>query len=314
MMRCESWAVVLAGGEGTRLQSFTRLIAGDDRPKQFCRIFGGRSLLQDTLTRVALNVESDSTLCVVLKDHQRFYESELEGCDRSRMVEQPLSRGTGAAVAYGLRRVQALASGPAVVGFFPSDHHYANGLALQRTVAMAYNAARNHPDRVFLVGAEATEPESDYGWIEPATALVDGPLTRTIRAVGRFWEKPSLEVARALLSRGCLWNTFIVIGCEAAFSRLLARVQPEFWAAFESLGRRFEGTPRELVRAQRVYERVAPMDFSRQVLEQAAGMLAVVPMAHAGWTDLGRPARVLDVLSRRPQPAQSQPRLRLAAS
>jgi hypothetical protein len=53
------------------------------------------------------------------------------------------------------------------------------------------------------------------------------------------------------------------------------------------------------------------VDFSREVLEHAAGMLAVVPMPNAGWTDLGRPERVLDVLSRRQQP---QPRLRLAAS
>jgi mannose-1-phosphate guanylyltransferase len=230
------------------------------------------------------------------------------------VVEQPVARGTGAAVAYGLRRVQALAAAqPAVIGFFPSDHHYANGLALQRTVAIAYNAARAHPDRVFLVGAEATSPESDYGWIEPGAALSEQTRAARpvlVRAVGRFWEKPSLEVAKALLSRGCLWNTFIVIGCDAAFSQLLESTQPEFWSAFGTLGR-CDAAAGESVNARRVYRRVLPVDFSREVLERAANMLAVVPMPNAGWTDLGRPDRVLDVLSRQRPP---QTRLRLAAS
>ena len=46
------WAVVLAGGDGTRLQSLTRKIAGDSRPKQFCSIFGGESLITQTRARL----------------------------------------------------------------------------------------------------------------------------------------------------------------------------------------------------------------------------------------------------------------------
>jgi mannose-1-phosphate guanylyltransferase len=130
------------------------------------------------------------------------------------------------------------------------------------------------------------------------------------RSVGRFWEKPSLEVARALLSRGCLWNTFIVVGCDSAFSGLLECTQPAFWSAFAALGQ-CEASARESVTARQVYGRVRPLDFSREVLERAARSLAVVPMPNAGWTDLGRPARVLDVLSRGNLPF---PRLRLAAS
>ncbi len=52
----DRWAVILAGGDGTRLQSLTRSISGDDRPKQFCPVIGGRTLLDQTSRRVALSV------------------------------------------------------------------------------------------------------------------------------------------------------------------------------------------------------------------------------------------------------------------
>ena len=47
------WALVLAGGDGTRLRELTRLISGAPIPKQYCRILGDRSLLEATLARVA---------------------------------------------------------------------------------------------------------------------------------------------------------------------------------------------------------------------------------------------------------------------
>ena len=52
------WAVVLAGGDGTRLQSLTLKIAGDQRPKQFCSFFGGETLLAQTRARPAIDEEN----------------------------------------------------------------------------------------------------------------------------------------------------------------------------------------------------------------------------------------------------------------
>jgi len=59
------WALVLAGGDGTRLQSLTRLIAGAPIPKQYCRILGPRSLLETTLLRIAPLVMAERTLAII---------------------------------------------------------------------------------------------------------------------------------------------------------------------------------------------------------------------------------------------------------
>lgn len=305
MTQSEPWAVVLAGGEGSRLQSLTRLISGDDRPKQFCRFFGGRSLLQQTLARVSLNVGAGSTLCVVVRDHERYYGSELRAFAPWQVVAQPSNRGTAAAVAMALRRIAAVGGGPGVVGFFPSDHHYSNVRALQRTVSEAYRAAAEHPDRLFLVGAKATAPEVDYGWIEPGQRIDGDGHAVEPRAfeIRRFWEKPATGIAQRLFERGCLWNTFILVGSTAAFGEALAASQPSFWARFAPLGR--ESRELESDAAAAVYDEIEPVDFSRDVLQRLVQGLAVVPLASAGWTDLGRPARALKVI-------KCEPRLRVA--
>src|ERR1700751_3531801 len=73
--RTERWAIILAGGDGTRLQSMTRNITGDDRPKQFVPVIGGSTLLDQTRSRVALSVLPGRTLYVVTEKHRRFYHS-----------------------------------------------------------------------------------------------------------------------------------------------------------------------------------------------------------------------------------------------
>jgi mannose-1-phosphate guanylyltransferase len=295
--------VVLAGGEGSRLRPLTRLIAGDDRPKQFCRFFGGHSLLQQTLARVGLNVPVESTLCVVMREHRRYYEPELRALEPWQIVEQPSNRGTAAAVASALRRIAAVEQAPGVVGFFPSDHHYSNVAALRRTVSKAYGAAAEHRDRLFLVGATATGPEVDYGWIEPGQPIGQGDGGNGALTISRFWEKPAPGMARGLFERGCLWNTFILVGCTAAFGRALRRSQPGFWSRFEALepGAGWGGNAGMAA----LYEAIEPLDFSRDVLERSVEDLAVVPLPDAGWTDLGRPARALNVM-------RCEPRLRIA--
>jgi mannose-1-phosphate guanylyltransferase len=89
------WAVVLAGGDGTRLRSLTLKIAGDSRPTQFCSIFGGESLLTQIRARLETIFHVDRQLFVVTRAHETYYREELRNVDDSRIIPQPLNRGTG---------------------------------------------------------------------------------------------------------------------------------------------------------------------------------------------------------------------------
>src|SRR3712207_5410290 len=91
------WALILAGGDGTRLLALTRKIAGDDRPKQFCADVGDETLLRQTRGRVSRSVSADKTLFVLTQAHERFYEPALTGVTRERLVVQPRNAGTAPA-------------------------------------------------------------------------------------------------------------------------------------------------------------------------------------------------------------------------
>src|ERR1700690_2436381 len=90
--QCRRWAVILAGGDGTRLRPLTRILAGDERPKQFCAVIGSDTLLQQTRRRIAYTVPDDQTLLVLTKSHEPFFHSQLSGLSSSLIV-QPENRG-----------------------------------------------------------------------------------------------------------------------------------------------------------------------------------------------------------------------------
>jgi len=167
------WAVILAGGEGVRLRSLTRAVTGDDRPKQFCALLGGKTLLAHTRERTAHGISPDRTLFVLMKAHERFYAGELAGVPSARMVVQPCNRGTLPAILHALLRI-GRDDPAAVVAFFPSDHHYANARNFMASVDLAFGSAETGMDSIILLGAPATHSETDYGWIEAEAALSPG--------------------------------------------------------------------------------------------------------------------------------------------
>jgi mannose-1-phosphate guanylyltransferase len=281
------WAVMLAGGDGTRLQSLTLKVAGDSRPKQFCPIIGGESLLSQTRARLKPLFQADRELFVVTRAHETYYREELRNVDDTRIIAQPMNRGTGVAVALALLYILQRDPGALVV-FVPCDHYYSDAEAFGRAIKGAISGGEQYPDSIVLVGAKALYPEVEYGWIELGSAISHTPIP--IRRVNRFWEKPSLPQAQELLLRGCLWNTFLVVGHAKAFLDVVCSQVPDMVLTLSKFLASDD--------LEAAYQLLSPVDFSRQVLAPQPNRLLVVDDMTSGWADLGSPARVLDVLTR----------------
>ena len=75
------WGVVLAGGGGVRLRALAQRICGDDRPKQYVPVLGDRTLLRQTLDRVALGIPAVRTAVVTLRSHAPYFAEQWAGPD-----------------------------------------------------------------------------------------------------------------------------------------------------------------------------------------------------------------------------------------
>lgn len=282
------WAVVLAGGDGLRLRPFTRSLSGDERPKQFCPMIQGRTLLAATRVRIAQLVPPERTLLVLTRTHERFYQAETGGVPANRMIVQPSNRGTLPAIYWTLRQLER--RGPqAVAAVLPSDHHYAAEDRFLAAIRAAYRTARTAPEAIVILGTIARTPESGFGWIEPGEEVATSGRFAVSR-VRRFWEKPSESTARTLLKNGCLWNTFVMVGRVATFLHAMQTSAPEVCAVLDAVN---EQEVNPIVNSlDLAYSRLKSADFAKQVLSANTERLFVLNLGNVGWSDLGEPSRV----------------------
>ena len=279
------WAIVLAGGEGTRLASLTEALYGRALPKQFAAIGGERSLLEATLARVEQIVDRERIVVVVGPTHAGMARLHLRRFQGVTLLVQPASVGTAVAILYGLAWIRAH-DPTANVLMFPSDHYVVDDQGFVDAASRAMVAA-DRLGRLVLIGTEPDCADPDYGWVVPGE-----PLGLGASGVDRFVEKPDPEIAERLLQSGALWNTF-VFAVPGAILERLARTYLPLHAARMNAWAFGYGPIAEAFRG------LTSADFSRDVLQRASD-LAVLAMPDVGWNDWGTPARVLASLQGKP--------------
>ncbi len=295
MIPTPPWALLLAGGDGRRLKPLTRQIAGDPRPKQFCAILDGETLLDRTRRRADLFTRPDHHVVVVTGAHEPYYAGLATELAPGRLVTQPRNAGTAAGIIYPLLRIRQLA-GNVPVAIFPSDHYVSDDGAFITAVMHAVEVARARPEFVVLLGVEATSPETEYGWTEPHPDPLPLPGEPAF-PIRRFWEKPSVPLAERLFESGALWNSFVMVGWVDAFLGLTRRVAADLLTAFDPL-RLALGSPRESEVAERVYAALESSGFSERVLVPGADGLLTVRAKSVDWSDWGHPQRVVATMRR----------------
>ena len=287
------WGIVLAGGEGLRLRSLTRRLYGDERPKQYAAVVGARSMLRQTLDRVGLLIPAERTVVATLASHSRYVEAELRGAPRPHVLAQAYDRGTAAGVLLPAHWIKAR-DAEATVVVFPSDHFVLEESAFMCHVADVARAVRHRAESLIILGAQATNPEPEFGWIEPGETVAStprGPLQR----IRRFVEKPLPDEAAGLFQAGCLWNMFVF---AARVSALVEAGRVCVPLLHDRLSRMelFLGTQHEPWAIRQACMLAPTASFSRSVLEDESLSMAVSKVPELTWCDLGTPERVARTL------------------
>jgi len=288
-----AWAVVLAGGEGIRLRSLTRAIVGDDRPKQYVPLISADSLLRQTLERAARLSPPERTVVVSHERHACWLAAEFAPDRSPKVLLQPENKETAAGVMLPVYWIAAR-DPEATVVVFPSDHFVLEGASFVAHVAEVVAFVERQRDRVVLLGARATEPDTEYGWIQPGEAVgatASGPISR----VDRFREEPTREVAAMCLAREWLWNTFVMVAKASTLVSVADVLVPELHRRLTAVTPLF-GTQREAWAIRQAYEFLPRQNFSETVLQAALPFLAVSTLPPLTWSDLGTPHRLFKLL------------------
>jgi len=271
------YAIVLAGGSGTRLWPLSR----SSMPKQLLALNGRETLLQQTARRIAPRVDASRVLTVTHLEHRFEVAGQLHAVDAelaNGVLAEPMGRNTLPAIAWATARI-AKRTPDALIAVFSSDHAVTDEAAFLAAWASAELAAEE--GYLALLGMRPTEPATGYGYIQSGEEL---PLTSSpgypVKKVLRFVEKPGLETARDYVADGSYyWNAGIFVFRADALLALLERIQPVIAGALPALGECASPAPAEL------YQRLPDLSIDYGLLERA-DRVAVVPV-NMGWSDLG---------------------------
>jgi mannose-1-phosphate guanylyltransferase len=269
------YAVVLAGGGGTRLWPLSR----PECPKPFLRLLGDETLIQRTVARLAPLVEPRDVYVIAEERHLSLIAEQLPAIPVRNRIGEPVGRNTAAAVALASELIDR--PDDEVMLVLPADAHIADEEGFRAALVAAAEVARG--GSLVTLGVNPDGPETGYGYVmaKPPAREVAG---RPTFDVDRFVEKPTAERAAEMIATGLAsWNAGIFAWTRATIRDRLERHSPDILAAVHAVVA--DGTL-EAMRAGYPSVRATSIDYA--VMEPASleGAVAVVPMS-VGWSDLG---------------------------
>lgn len=266
------WAVIPAGGSGTRLWPMSR----SSSPKFLRDLTGsGRSLLQETHERLKPLVD-DRFVVVTGRSHRDEVALQLSDLAPDSILAEPSARDSMAAIGLAAALLER-ADPDSVMGSFAADHVISNVESFTRCVTAAVEVARE--DWLVTIGIEPTFPSSAFGYVHLGGEL---PGHQGVRVAREFVEKPSTDVAQGYLETGNYrWNAGMFVVRPTVLLDLLAEQDPTFAASLREIAA-------DRSQLDRVWPTLPKIALDHAVAEPAAdaGRVAVVASAF-GWDDIG---------------------------
>ena len=270
------WAVVPAGGAGTRLWPLSRAGA----PKFLKDLTGqGRTLLEQTYDRLA-PLTGDRFVVVTGRAHQDAVRAQLSHLPADAVLAEPSARDSMAAIGLAAARLERRGQGTGeelVMGSFAADHVIVRPDIFTETVRHAVAAARE--GWLVTIGIEPTFPSPAFGYINQGEPL---PGHERVCRVLEFVEKPSVSVAEEYVASGHFrWNAGMFVVRPSVLLDLLTEGHP----AFAETLRTIAAEPDRLDELWPTLPRIA-IDHAVAEPAAAAGRVATVPGSF-GWDDVG---------------------------
>lgn len=287
MMAGEFFAVIMAGGGGTRLWPLSRR----ERPKQALRLSGDRTLFQLAVDRLLPIIPPENILVATVAAQAEMLQQQAPDLPLDNFLLEPAPRGTASVI--GLAAVSLRRKSPqSIMACLTADHFIASADRFREILMAAADVA----DRGLLVtlGIAPTYPSTGYGYLkrgEPLEPSRGSPVYR----LAAFREKPSLEVAQAYVDSGeYSWNSGMFVWKVDRILEEIGRQMPSLADGLATIGEAI-GTSVEGSVLTEVWRDLTPQTIDYGIMEHAE-FAAIIPADDLGWYDIGSWGRLLEAL------------------
>ncbi|TAE99056.1 MAG: mannose-1-phosphate guanylyltransferase, partial [Runella slithyformis] len=269
-----NYAVIMAGGAGTRFWPFSR----NSYPKQFHDVLGvGKTMLQQTVARFEGVCAPQNIYIVTSQEYYSIVKEQLPQLTDDQILCEPNRRNTAPCIAYACYKIAAQNPRANVI-VAPSDHIILKEEDFKSKLRTAIDAAQA-ADILVTLGVQPTRPDTGYGYIQYL------PNSESVQRVKTFTEKPQLDIAVKFLESGdFVWNAGIFIWNVQSILKAFQMHLPELAEIFET-GKQAYYTEAEPDFIEKAYMLCKNVSIDVGIMEKADNVYVV--LSNFGWSDLG---------------------------
>ena len=280
------YAVIMAGGGGTRLWPWSRR----GQTKQMLRIAGDRSMFQVTIDRIRSLISTDHMLVITTAEQAEKLESQADEISHENYVLEPMPKGTASVV--GMAAIQLLARNKdAVMAILTADHFIRDVDYFNRLLETAFTEAEK--GHLVTLGIEPTFPSTGMGYIDQGE-LLETVGGNPVHKVNRFREKPDRETAEKFLMAGNFsWNSGMFIWRADRILDEIRRDLPDLYEKLMEIAPAI-GTADYEAKVAEVWPKITPQTIDYGVMEKADDVV-VLPARGLGWNDIGSWESIYDI-------------------
>jgi len=283
-------AVILAGGVGTRLWPVSRIKS----PKQFQKLTGNKTMLQETLKRVSFLKKKDIYIATN-KEFVSEIRKELPKFPRKNIIVEPALRDTATCIGYAAM-ILSTKSPDDVMAVIYADHTVKDSKQFKNKLKTAEKTAKKY-NSLNIVEVKARFPNVNLGWVKVGKKIdkIDG---NEILEFKKFTEKPDLNKAKAFIKSGdYLWNTGMYVWKISTILDKYKQHLPDTYNKLMKIKSSI-GTKKEKPTIEKEYSSCQKISIDYAIMEKVKPSEVKIIPADFGWSDVGTWESIHDELSK----------------